>query len=396
MTDHRREDPGRSPRILYCSTVARFLEAFLLPYGRHFRDQGWQVYAAAQGAQDSEPVREHFDDAFDVPWSRNPHDPRNLAAAREIRSIVRETSPDIIHTHTPVASFVTRLATGPVGPPSDPALVYTAHGFHFHPEGGLLNPVFRTAERLAGRWTDHLVVINDHDEEAARDAGIVDPESLHRIPGVGVDLAEYDPQRVDTSDIEAFRDELGLSTGDPLVCMVAEFNPGKRHRDLVRAAAKLDGVHVAFAGTGPERDAVASLASEMGIRERIHLLGFREDVPRIVRASQALVLPSQREGLPRSVMEALALQTPVVASDVRGNRDLVDEEVGRLYPVGDVDALAEALWTIVDPETDTTEMGRRARRRAERYSLKRVLDQHQELYDAILRDREWTASARST
>ena len=158
-----------APALLIVATVAGTVAGFLTPYAAHFRSLGWRVDAAANGATSDPRLLEAFDRVHELPLSRSLRDVRGLERGRRGLAEILETTPDIVHVHTPIASFLTRLAVRQLPRDRRPAVAYTAHGFHFHAAGrAISNAVFLTAERVAGRWTDRLVVISDEDEAAAR------------------------------------------------------------------------------------------------------------------------------------------------------------------------------------------------------------------------------------
>lgn len=376
-------------RLLLVSTVAGTLRAFLLPLANHFRAMGWTVDGAANGISKSAECREAFDRTWEIDWSRRPTDPRNfLEAVGAIRRLVQREGYDIVHVHTPVAAFVTRYALrGIRGHQGKPKVIYTAHGFHFYRGGPVLrNMSFLGLELLAGRWTDHLIVINREDEEAAKHYHIVPPARLHYMPGIGVDTQRYSPATVSPAEVQQIRRELGLAEQDRLLSMVAEFNPGKRHRDAIQAFASLHrpDVHMAFAGVGPLMDDMRQMAKTLGVDRQVHFLGFRKDVPALVRASIATLLPSEREGLARSVMESLCLGVPVIGADTRGIRDLLHDGAGLLVGVGKPDELAKAMeWILQHPE-EAKAMGERGRQQMTAYDIKNILVLHEQLYkDAV-------------
>lgn len=375
-------------RLLITTSVPTTLVTFLLPFARYFRERGYVVHAASNGVSGCELCREAFDEVFDVPWTRRPRDPVNLVAApRRLRAIVRAGDYDLVHTHDPIAAFVTRYALRRLRAGGAPRVIYTAHGFHFHGEGGRLsNLVFRTAERFAGRWTDYLVVINRDDEREALRHRIVPPQRLRYMPGIGVDLSYYAEDRVTPAQLRALRDEIGVPHDAPLLVMVGEFNPGKRHRDAVRALAaarRLD-VHLVLLGVGPLMDDVRALAVAEGVGERVHLLGFRTDVPAWLAASFATILPSEREGLPRCIMESLCLERPVISTRIRGVRELVDDHTGVLTAVGDTAAMAAAIDALAGDPALRARLGSTGRERMQAFDLQKVLAMHESLYAEAL------------
>jgi len=377
-----------TPKMLVAATSEQFVRGFLLPYGRHFRRLGWRVDAIARGISGSPEAAEAFDRVWEARWTRSPGAPRNLTAALpRVRKLVAAEGYDLVHVHTPVASFVTRLALRGLRRRQGVKVVYTAHGFHFH-EGGSRwrNLAFEGAERLAAHWTDALVVINRDDHAVARTFGGIGEERATYMPGIGVDLSAFDPGRVSDAAVRAVRQELAIGHDDHLLLMVAAFDPGKRHRDALRALAACgrDDVVLAFAGGGPLQGETRELGRALGIADRLRFLGQRDDIPALLRASDALVLPSEREGLPRSVMEALSMRRPVLGTRIRGVRDLVDDTTGVLVDVGDVHALAHGMRFLVEHPVKRAEMGRHGRRAMAAFELERVLGMHRELYGRVL------------
>jgi glycosyltransferase involved in cell wall biosynthesis len=383
-----REQDASPPRLLMVTTVAEMLYSFLLPFARHFRARGWRVDALARGVDGWPECAEAFDRVFDIPWSRQPIHPTNLLSVpKRVRALVASQGYDLVHVHSPVAAFVTRMALRRMRSTGKPRVIYTAHGFHFYHGGPRVRgAMFRTLERLAGRWTDYLVVINREDEEAALRYGIVPPDRLRYMPGIGVDTQVYSAAAVPPSAIAAVRAELELKPNQSLFLMVAEFIPRKRHRDVLHAFARLGRPNavLALASVGPLLDQMKQLATSLGIVDRVRFLGFRKDVPALVQSSVATLLPSEQEGLPRTVMESMCQSVPVIASCIRGVTDLLRNGRGLMVPVGDVPALTNALAWVLDHPDEAQAMGERGRAVMAAYDLSHILELHEDLYDEAL------------
>lgn len=379
-------------RLLIVASVPEMIEVFLRPYAEHMRARGWRVDALASGAGSSRLLREAFDEVHDIDWSRNPLDPRNLIGPpKQLRELVTRNAYDVVHVHSPVAGFVTRFALRKL---RAPRVVYTAHGFHFHSGAGALrNLVFRTLERLAGRFTDELIVINTEDRDAARRLHLVPTGHLHHMPGIGVDLTRFRHREFTPEEIAARRAALDLPPTVPLVLMVAEFIPRKRHEDALAAfSAVWSGAHLLLVGKGPLEAEMRQQAASLGLGRRVHFLGYRPDVPDLMAISQLLLLPSLQEGLPMSVMEAMSMGVPVIGTDIRGTRDLLADGSGVLVPVKSPAALAHAMNALLADGEHRELLRANAREKVKEYALPPLLERHERIYeklrDSVRRDRQ--------
>lgn len=371
--------------MLVVTTVPGTVAGFLLPYLDHFRSQGWRVDVATRPGAGLSTVREHADQVHEMPWSRSPRDVgAQLRAGVRLRRLVRRGGYDLMHTHTPLASLVSRVALAGLGP-RRPAVVYTAHGFHFHAGGSsTANRGYAAAERVAARWTDRLVVINDEDAAAAVSRGVIAADKVVRMPGIGIDLGEFDPRAV--GGVEDVREQVGVPPDAVLFTVVAELQPGKNHELALRGLAVNPDprYHLLLAGDGPQRGRIEALVHELRLGERVHLLGRLEDVRPLVLASAATVLPSRREGLSRAVLESLALGVPVIGSTARGVRDLLGAESGVLVDPDDVAAMSAAFDSVQRlPHGDGLRDALDAQLR--QYSIGHLLDLHERLYAGLLR-----------
>ncbi|MEO1671857.1 MAG: glycosyltransferase family 4 protein [Cyanobacteria bacterium J06631_2] len=377
-----------SCKLLIVTTIAGAIEDFILPFVHHYRGLGWQVDGVSVDITDNPACVAALDSVWDVPWSRNPLDPRNLInAVPQIQKIVIQGSYDLVHVHTPVAAFVTRYAISQLKIKHKPQVIYTAHGFHFHQQGNpITNQIFLNLERLAGRWTDYLITINREDEAAARQHRLLPDDQIYYTPGIGLELDKYDRDGVTQGQVEAVRQELGLTQQDTLLLTVAEFTPNKRHHDQVLALKQLErsDVHLALAGDGDTRPDIEKLAQELGIEKQVHCLGFRYDIPALICASRSLLLTSQREGLPRSIMEAFCAATPVIGTKVRGIQDLLSDNCGLLVDVGDISALAQAMKQMVDEPNLAQELGANGRQKIATYDVRNIIEQYSQIYDRAL------------
>ena len=375
------------PRLLYITTIELSVRAGLLPFARYFRANGWEVDAMAKNVTVSPDCAKEFDRLWEVDWSRNPAHPRNLLSApATVARVVQERQYDLVHVHTPVAAFVSRFALRG-RPAGGPRVVYTAHGFHFHPGGHpLRNRAFEALERMAGHWTDYLVAINNTDFDSARRLSLLPDNRIRLIPGIGIDRQRFSPQSITGAQVRQVRRELQIPDGAAIFTMAAEFIPRKHHRDLLEAFRLLGAVNAVLVlpGSGRDLQKMKDLAETLGIAARVRFPGFRKDMPVLTKASLATILCSEQEGLPLAVIESLSLGVPVIGTDIRGTADLLQPGCGIKVPVGSPVHLAEAmLWMMSNP-VSAAAMSALARCSSAPYDQDNILAMHRDLYAEAL------------
>lgn len=369
-------------RLLIVTTVSITVRGFLLSWAAHYRAMGWQVDALAQGILDCPDCVVAFDRVWDIQWSRNPLSLLNfISAPQRLRQIAEGY--DLIHVHTPVAAFVTRFALRSMRTQGKLKIIYTAHGFHFHRNGSRLrNSIFLSLEKLVGPWCDRLVVINQDDYKAALEHQLVPEHRLCYMPGIGLDLSHYRPLLTSRT----VHQELKLSSDDVLLVAIAELSPRKRHADMLQALAQLQQpqIHLAIVGDGPLRQTLQDLCRQLNVEHQVHFLGFRSDIPQLLSAARASILVSQQEGLPRSVMESLAMGIPVIGTRIRGTEDLLANGSGFLVEVGDVGGIAEAIqWMFKHPDR-AAQQGQQGFDNIATFDIAKILASHDALYAEVL------------
>lgn len=345
----------------------------------------------ANGALECDTIADAFDHRYNVSWSRNPLSPGNVfGSLATVRDIVMQGEYDIVHVHTPIAAYVTRMALRRRSSGVRPAVIYTAHGFHFYRGGlGARNVAYAAMERRAAAWTDYLVTINHEDLEAARAFSGIDPTRVRYIPGIGVDTDRYAPSS-SASRIAEIRAGLGIAPDAFMLTMIAELSPVKRHAHLLRALStvKDDRVVLVLVGDGPLEMSLRDLAEKLGVSARVRWAGYRRDIPAVLAASDALVLCSEREGLNRSVLEAMSAGKPVIGTATRGIADAITPATGWIVDKHDPASLAAAIDEAARDRDEAAKRGVAGRERAiAEYSLPRIIDAYGELYREAIASR---------
>ncbi|HHV61375.1 MAG TPA: glycosyltransferase family 4 protein [Firmicutes bacterium] len=369
-------------RILFVATVASHIKAFHLPFINLLEEKGYEVEVACY--PDTPLNGLHY--VWAVPFSRSPYSKGNMAAFKTIKKLLQERCYDLIHVHTPVAAFLVRLAARNMNVP----VLYTVHGFHFYKGAPLKNHlIYGTMERLAARWTAGLIAINREDLEAARRLGFIEGRNLFFVRGVGVDLDYYGPDNTDNTRDNKIDIGFEICPGSPIVLCVGEFTPNKNQALLIDAwkyvIAEVPRAKLLFAGQGECEGQLKERVSGNGLSGSVHFLGYRTDIPKLLSLANVVTQVSKREGLPRSIMEAMAAGKPTVATSVRGNCDLVRDGVnGFLVPLGDPKSLAKALIRLLVDKDLAQRMGMAGREMIQEYSLDRILQEMWDIYQRYL------------
>lgn len=262
---------------------------------------------------------------YPVSWTRSPLAISNLIAIKEIKSIVTKTKYNIIHCHTPVASVCTRFACRNFRN-SGTKVIYTAHGFHFYKGSKIANWIlYYPIEKICAHWTDILITINKEDYIFALKN--VKAKKVVYVPGVGIDIKRF--KNKDNNQYTT-REKIGIPKDTFLLLSIGELNNNKNHQIVIRAIASLGikNIHYMIAGVGDNKKKLEILSKELGVREQVHLLGYRKDVIELYKAANVYILPSIREGLNVSLMEAMASGLPCIVSNIRGNVDLIIRNTG--------------------------------------------------------------------
>nr|WP_253904641.1 glycosyltransferase family 4 protein [Adlercreutzia sp. ZJ473] len=333
---------------MFSATLVRgHIAKFHIPYLKWFKEQGWETWVAARNDYPDGVCEIPYCDRFvNVDFARSPFSKQTFVAYGQLCELFSRERFDLVHAHTPVGGVLTRLAARDARR-TGTRVVYTAHGFHFYDGAPLANwLLWYPVERLMSHFTDVLVTINREDHERAERFARC---RVEYVPGVGVDLSRFAAAKPRGPK----RSELGIGDDNFAILSVGDLIPRKNQRAIVEALPLLPGaVRLVVCGEGSERESLLEQARELGVSDRISLLGFRDDMAGIMAACDCLVFPSVHEGLPVSVMEAMASGLPVVASSIRGvDPDLlVDRENGLLLSEATPEAIASAVSELMgDP-----------------------------------------------
>lgn len=366
-------------RVLYITTVSRTVNAFLVPHIEMLLENGYKVDCACSI---DKPVDKRLISkgvrVFEVPFSRNPLGIGNLKAFNKLIDIQRINSYDIVHVHTPIAAIYGRLLKF-----SFPKIktIYTAHGYHFLKGGSKIGwLIYYPIEKFMASLTNITININKEDYEITKNK--LKPEQCYLINGVGLDLNKY--KKLSDEAISKKKKELNLKDDDFVVLMIAELNKNKNHIQLIKAMEllkkKYPNIKIISVGEGNKLEELREEVNKRGLQDNIIFLGFRTDINELINVSNIGILLSYREGLPRNIMEFIACGRKVIATNIRGCRDIVcNETVGELIEVGDYEATSKAIeiyYLLNDKRFEISE-------EINNYSIKNITDELNNIYEEV-------------
>ncbi|MBM6697774.1 glycosyltransferase family 4 protein [Streptococcus alactolyticus] len=331
-------------KVLYVATYGDFFSSFQINNMKLWQELGCEVHCAADF---SDKNYNRFTDKIDaigvkkhqVDFVRTPFSFKNIKAFFQLKRIMTNENINILDTHNPVASILSRIAANLIGIDK---VMYTVHGFFFYKGASLKkNLLFKPVEFFMARLTDVLIVTNLEDYEAAQKMKV--RENVYYVPGVGVATEEISNLSVNVSNKKK---ELGIPENSFVLCSVGECIKRKNHESAIRAFSKIytPDMYYIVVGDGLLFEHLNALVKELKLEKNVLLPGYRKDANEILKISDLYLFPSYQEGLSVALMQAMAAGLPVVASRIRGNVDcIIDGKGGITVSPTDIDEMSNAI-----------------------------------------------------
>lgn len=364
-------------KIMIITTTDNMIWQFLLPHISQLQSDGHTVecVCAKTGFWFDELTDKYNLKVHEINFARSPFKLQNMSAYKRLVSLQKKESFSVIYCQQPVGGAMGRLIARKFKLPC----IYTAHGhFFFKGNSKLKNFVFKNVEKYLAKFTTALVTINQEDYQASKNWK---SQYVFKINGIGVDLTKYIP--LNNNDKAALKDQLGLKDDDFVITSIGELNKNKNTFRLLEVIKSIDNPNIKYiiCGQGPLQKKYEDYIKANNLQNRVLLLGFRKDIANILSISNVYIMPSYREGLPRSMMEAMALELPIIASSIRGNMDLVgDNEGGILCSAFSNDDYKNAILTLYNNPKLEHQFGERNKTFVQNFSLPVVIEQLNQIY----------------
>ena len=373
-------------RILQLAASTISLAKFALPLMQALREKGYEVEALGGFDGHEEALRQagFKTHAWEMGHSFNPL--VISKARRELRSFLQARQYDVIHTHCSFGGIV----ANPVAYPRTRHLLYTQHGFYVHEGlGSIRRRAWLEIEKIGLRNAHEVICVSQAERKLALSLGVGGESKFFCIPGAGVKTSDFqleEQARIDKR--QRLRAQWAVGEKTPVLLTVSRLTWDKGYREMIEAARRLKQQRLSFklvaAGSGKDEEPIRAAIKQADVEDRFILLGWRDDIIGLYAAADVFVFASHREGLPISPIEAMASGLPVVASNLPGCcEELQDGEYGLLYPEGDATALTESLRLLLQEGNLRQSLAEKGPGRAREFDLQRVVDLQVDLYQQL-------------
>lgn len=368
-------------KILFVSNTANFSK-FNRPFMKDLRLEGWIVDYVS-------PCEEEIldcDNSYYIYIGRNPFSLKIIKSIRQLKKILIDNNYDIVHCHTPLGGFITRIAAKQLWKQHKIKVLYTAHGFHFYRGAPLLNwLLYYPIEKLLSQYTDLLITINNEDYNIARRKFSCNTVMIN---GVGVDISKFVPLKYD--ERRKIREKNGYTIDDFLITIVAETNRNKNQIMLIkrvcRLCQKIPKIKILLVGSETLKT-VRQYVEKKSLDQYVHFLGYRRDIPEITGMSDIAFSASKREGLPINIIEALACGVPVVASKNRGHISLIrNEQNGLLFNLNKPKSMCDHINNLYSNKKLRNEISKNAVLSVVNYDLQIIRNTMRSFYYSSIDD----------
>ena len=340
----------KQKKILFVANVAKeHINKFHIPTIREFKKNGWIVDVACSGDADVPECSHHYK----MCWKRSPFTFKTISGIKQLRHLIDSENYDVIYCHTPVGGLIARLAARKART-NGTKVIYCAHGLHFFKGAPLINwLIYYPLEKFLAHYTDAIFTVNEEDFNRVN-AKFTKKVKVLLVPEVGVN---FDRLNIEFPDEvrETYRKKMGISDGTTALIYVAELLPNKNQKMLVDTLKILlerdRDVCLVLPGPDHENGALSEYIESQGLSDKVILLGWRSDVGELLYACDICTASSIREGFGINLVEAMYCGLPVVATDNRGHKMIInDGENGFLVGINNINRMAILIEKIMDDD----------------------------------------------
>ena len=383
-------------KIIEISAIDGTMNNLLRELNVGIKSKGYELICVCSKGKNIKKLRDDGFNVINLNIDRKINPLSNIISLYNLYKLFKREKPDIVHVHTPVAAALGRVAAKKA---NVPIVIYTAHGFYFHK--GMFrfkyNIILKIEKYLAKYYTDFIFTQSEEDRRTALENNFIDKSEILTI-GNGVDVwGKFNPINIEKNKINKIYKEFNLNKNDKIVTFIGRLVKEKGLIDLLEAFNNIifnDMKRIKLLIVGEigkdERDKNTKRKIEK-YRDNSNIIftGYRNDINYILHITDVFCLPSYREGMPRSIIEAMTMECAVVATDIRGSREeVIDKKTGFLVPVNSINILSDKIKKLVQDDKLLQEMKIAGRRRAEKlFNEKEVVKKQLEIFNKLLNSR---------
>ena len=380
-------------KIIEICAIDATMKSLLGELNAEIKSQGHDLICVCSKGKNTKKLRDDGFNVINLNIDRSFNPLFNIISLYNLYKLFKKEKPDIVHVHTPVAAALGRIAAKKA---KVPIVIYTAHGFYFHKVMSRIkyNIILKIEKYLAKHYTDFIFTQSEEDRRTALENNFIDKSKILTI-GNGVDVwGEFNPINIEKDKINKLYKEFNLNKNDKIITFVGRLVKEKGVIDLLEAFNNVnfnDGKKVKLIMVGDiaqnERDRNTKKKLEK-YRNNLNVIftGYRNDINNILYLTDVFCLPSYREGMPRTIIEAMAMECAVVATDIRGSREeVIDRKTGFLIPVNSINILSDKIKKLIEDDKLLQEMKIAGRRRAEKlFNEKEIVKKQLEIFNKLL------------
>jgi len=365
-------------KVAFIATVYKNLADFSMPHMQLLQSLGFEIHAYAYEARRKQDLMDAGIICHDLQMKRKPFNWQNISATIKLIVSFKKEKFEMIHCHTPMGGVVGRIA-GKFA--KIPCILYTAHGFHFFRGSTRISWIlYYTIEKMLAKWVDHLILLNEEDYTIGKTFGV--RKTINWIPG----FTSIKKFSIDI-DGDNYRKKIDLQPSDFVFICVAELITRKNHIQIIESISRIvkngnySSIKCLFVGEGELLNSLQEKVNDRGLKDIIKFLGFRKDIPELLKISNVSILVSYQEGLPVFGLESIASGLPFIATDIRGSQDLVlDYENGIKVKPDDIEATVKAMIYMIENPVILKEMGLKSKNMALQYDESINIEKTKKVY----------------
>ncbi len=366
-------------KCLIVSTVSRQFTLFERGNIETLKELGYEIHCVANYSDETQEIKELGIIKHHIDIQRSPFSLKNIKAYKQLKNIINSEKFELIHCHAPMGGVLARLVARKTRKRNKTKVFYTAHGFHFFRGAPAINWIlYYPIEKYLSKYTDCLITINQEDYSIAKNK--FKAKRVDLVNGIGVDRNKFSFY-MNQQEKEQLRADIGIEK-DSFVCIcIGELNKNKNQMMAIKAIQNIKNnkIKLLIVGKGDLEKEYEEYIQNNHIAEKVQLLGYRKDINKLLQISDVLLSCSKREGLPVNIIEAMVANIPVITTNCRGSKDLIQNEInGYIIDIDNIEQLIDRIQKIYNKNLKFEQL------ELDKYDKETIKKKMREIYSSVL------------